>query len=299
MQILWLGDPACCRTELVGGKTANLSRLAGDYPVPPGFCLTAEAARRALATASPANGATGPALPPPLLAELAGAYRTLGERLGMPDPCVAVRSSAADEDGQDASFAGQHDTFLNVRGFDAVVAAVCQCWESAATPRALEYRLRHGLQPSAVQLAVLVQHLVVADVAAVVFSCNPVTGSRDEVMINASWGLGESIVGGSVTPDTFLIAKSEFTVRSRVIGAKQRMTIAVPEGTREVDVPRLLRDVPCLDAGQAATMARLACSLENTMGWPVDVECAYLGDQLVLLQCRPITTLPVGVARAS
>lgn len=298
MQILWLDDPACCRTELVGGKTANLSRLAGDYPVPPGFCLTAEAARLALA-AVPTDGGTGSGMPAALFDELEGAYRTLGERLGLPDPCVAVRSSATDEDGQDASFAGQHDTFLNVRGLDGVAAAVRGCWQSAATARALDYRQQHGLQTTEVQLAVLVQHLVAADVAAVVFSCNPVTGQCDEVMINASWGLGESIVGGTVTPDTYVVAKSDFALRSTVIGAKQRMTVAVPGGTREVEVPRLLRDVPCLDLAQAAAMARLACSLEETMGWPADVECAYRGDQLFLLQCRPITTLNPGVSRAS
>jgi len=142
-----------------------------------------------------------------------------------------------------------------------------------------------------VQLAVLVQQLVAADVASVVFSNNPVTSRSDEVVINASWGLGESIVGGTVTPDTYVVAKTDFTVRSRCIGEKQRMTVPVPGGTREVDVPRLLRAVPVLDDAQAAAMARLACSLEDAMGWPVDIECAYREGQIYLLQCRPITTL--------
>lgn len=294
MQIVWLDEPECGTVSLVGGKTANLSRLAAAYPVPPGFCLTTLAAQEA----SHWQGDAGrPPLPEALHAALAVAYRTLAERTGSAEPCVAVRSSAVDEDGREISFAGQHDTYLNVSGLAAVAAAVRRCWQSARADRALDYRHQHGLPVDGVQLAVLVQHLVAADVAAVVFSTNPVTGRGDEVVINASWGLGESIVGGTVTPDTYVVGKADFTVRSRSIGEKQRMTVPVPGGTREVDVPRMLRAAPVLDAAQAAAMARLACSLEDTMGWPVDIECAYREGQLYLLQCRPITTLRLkGVA---
>jgi pyruvate,water dikinase len=291
MQIVWLEEPECGIVGLVGGKTANLSRLAAAYPVPLGFCLTTLAAQQAQETSPRPGEAGSPPLPEALAAALAAAYRTLADRTGSAEPCVAVRSSAVDEDGQDVSFAGQHDTFLNVSGLDAVAAAVRRCWQSAGTERALDYRRQHGLQVGGVQLAVLVQQLIAADVAAVVFSNNPVTGRSDEVVINASWGLGESIVGGTVTPDTYVVAKEDFMVRSRCIGEKQRMTVPVAGGTREVDVPRLLRAMPALDDAQAAAMARLACSLEEAMGWPVDIECAYRERQLFLLQCRPITTL--------
>jgi pyruvate, water dikinase len=290
MQIVWFGESECDRVALVGGKAANLSRLAAAYPVPPGFCLTALAAQHALERA-PQEGDADLPLPAALHQALAAAYRALGERTNSAEPSVAVRSSAVDEDGQDASFAGQHDTYLNVSGLANVAAAVRRCWQSAATPRALDYRRQHGLQTEGIRLAVLVQQLVAADVAAVVFSHNPINGRRDEVVVNASWGLGESIVGGTVTPDTYIVAKSDFTVRSRRIGAKERMTVPVAGGTREVAVPRLMRSVPALNDGQAIAMARLACSLEQTMGWPADIECAYRADQLYLLQCRPITTL--------
>ena len=293
MQIVWFGEPECDRVALVGGKTANLSRLAAAYPVPPGFCLTALAAQQALAAVL-LDADAGAPLPAALNQALAVAYRTLSERTNSAEPCVAVRSSAVDEDGRDASFAGQHDTYLNVSGLAAVAAAVRRCWQSAGTQRALDYRRQHGLQTRSVQLAVLVQQLIAADVAAVVFSHNPISGRSDEVVINASWGLGESIVGGTVTPDTYIVAKSDFTVRSRRIGGKQRMTVPVVGGTREVTVPRLLQTMPALNDAQAIAMARLACSLEQTMGWPADVECAYRADQLYLLQCRPITTLHVG-----
>jgi pyruvate,water dikinase len=202
-----------------------------------------------------------------------------------------VRSSAVDEDGATASFAGQHETYLNIVGADAIIQAVTRCWESARSERALEYRRQQGLSLEHPQIAVLVQQLVASDVSAVVFSANPITGNRNEVVINASWGLGESIVGGTVTPDMFVVRKSDVAVISRVLADKQHMTVSAPGGTREVDVPRFLRQQASLSDEQAREMAQLALSLEATMGHPVDVECAYAGGGLYLLQCRPITTL--------
>jgi pyruvate,water dikinase len=279
--LLWLGQPGCERTALVGGKAANLSRLAALHPVPSGFCLTAAAHRRA-------GGA-----PPPddLRATLASAYRELAEGADRAEPAVAVRSSAVDEDGALASFAGLHETYLNVVGADAVAEAVARCWASATAERALEYRRRQGLPLEGVGLAVLVQELIRADVSLVVFSANPLSGSRGEVVINASWGLGESVVGGTVTPDTYVLRKADRAVLSRQIADKARMTVLAPSGTREVDVPRVLRAQPTLDDAGARLVAELAVTLEATMGWPVDVECAFAGDRLYLLQCRPITTL--------
>jgi pyruvate,water dikinase len=142
-----------------------------------------------------------------------------------------------------------------------------------------------------VHLAVLVQQLVPADAAAVVFSANPVTGSRHEVVINASWGLGESLVSGTVTPDTYVVRKSDLAVMTRDIAEKRRMTGLACAGTQEVPVPRQQQKVPSIDDAQIVELARLSMALEATMGWPVDIECAYQGRALHLLQCRPITTL--------
>jgi pyruvate,water dikinase len=138
---------------------------------------------------------------------------------------------------------------------------------------------------------VLVQQLVPADASAVVFSANPVTGGRDEVLINASWGLGESIASGTVTPDTYVIRKSDLAIVSRDIAEKRRMTVLACEGTHEVPVPRRFQKSPTIDDSQVAELARLSMALETAMGWPVDIECAYRGRDLYLLQCRPITTL--------
>jgi phosphoenolpyruvate synthase/pyruvate phosphate dikinase len=288
MRTLWLGDLESRDRSLVGGKVANLSRLAAAYDVPGGYCLptTAFIAPRLM------DNTTSEALrlPAVLKEAVANAYEQLSARCGA-TPAVAVRSSAVDEDGGAASFAGQYETFLNISGADAIIKAIERCWESAYTDRALEYRRRQGFSTEQVSLAVLVQRLVPADVSAVIFSANPITGNRGEVVINASWGLGESIVGGTVTPDTITVGKVDHVVRSRLIAEKRRMTVAVPGGTREVDVPRLLRSRPALTDTQIEAMAALAASLETTMGWPVDVECAFHDDRLYLLQCRPITTL--------
>src|SRR5574341_1662111 len=260
MNLLWLGDPKSFDAGLVGGKAANLSRLARLYHrVPDGFSVPVTVMDEAH--------------PFDLRDEITAAISDLMNCHRLSEFIAAVRSSAVDEDGITASFAGQHETYLNIVGADAIIQAVTRCWESARSERALEYRRQQGLSLERLQLAVLVQQLVASDVSAVVFSANPITGARDEVVINASWGLGESIVGGTVTPDTFIVRKSDLAVISRVIADKQHMTVSAPGGTREVDVPRFLRQQASLSDEQAREMAQLALTLETTMGYAVDVEC--------------------------
>jgi pyruvate, water dikinase len=278
MNLLWLGDPKSFDATLVGGKAANLSRLARMYHrVPDGFSLPVTV--------------MDDAHPLDLREELIRAISDLMACHGLDDFIAAVRSSAVGEDGATASFAGQHETYLNVVGADAILQAVTRCWESARSERALEYRRQWGFSVEHVQIAVLVQQLVASDVSAIVFSANPITGNREEVVINASWGLGESIVGGTVIPDTFIVRKSDLAITNHAIADKQHMTVSAPGGTREVEVPRFLRKQSALADEQIMEMARLALTLESTMEHPVDVECAYAGGELYLLQCRPITTL--------
>lgn len=276
-EILWLGDERCDDPSLVGAKAANLSRLATLHLVPPGYALTAVRASQGL------DGDSAEAV--------RRAYQALAARSGLREPRVAVRSSALDEDSGGASFAGQHDTYLNITGEAAVVDAVQRCCASALSPTALAYREQQGLATDDPSIAVLVQQLVASDVSAVIFSANPITQDRDEVMINASWGLGESVVSGTVTPDTYVVRKSDYSLISRQIAAKEVMTVMVDGGTDEVPVPAGLRELPLLTASQAIEMARLAIKLEAAMGWPADVECAVAYDELYLLQCRPITTM--------
>jgi pyruvate,water dikinase len=273
---LSLGGPGCDDPAVVGAKAANLSRLAAAYRVPPGFVIPARPA-----TEAPS---------PDLWAAIVEAYHALATALGDAAPPVAVRSSAVDEDGDAASFAGQHATVLGVRGEPALRDAVREVMASAVTPAALAYRTAHALPTDGVRIAVLVQSLVPAEVSAVAFSQNVIARDPDEVVINASWGLGEPIVSGEVTPDTYLVNALEFTVLRREVADKAVLRALTPEGLATVAVPEERRRAPSLSDTQAVAIARLACDLERHMGWPVDIECAYAGEELFLLQCRPITT---------
>src|SRR5262245_10344267 len=294
MQSLWLGHAACHDANRTGAKAAHLSRLTAAYRIPPGFCISAAAYAQWAGCPGDGSPASPTAsIPPALYNALALAYRDLAGMCSVADPSVAVRSSAVDEDGTILSFAGQYETYLNIVGVDAVAEAIVRCWTSVHTARALAYRQEQGLSTAGVRLAVLVQQLVPADAAAVVFSANPVTGSRDEVVINAGWGLGESIVRGTVTPDTYVIRKSDLAVVCRDIAEKRHMTILAPTGTHEVPVPHKHQRAPSMDDSQVIESARLSLALESAMGWPVDIECAYRGRDLYLLQCRPITTLGI------
>jgi phosphoenolpyruvate synthase/pyruvate phosphate dikinase len=270
--ILWFEDSAAADPRRVGGKAAALATLADRLPVPPGFVVVG-----ALDTA---------------LVELA--YAELADRAGSAageEPLVAVRSSATDEDGLQASFAGQHETILGVRGIDELLGAIAVCRESAHSDRALSYRRANGLAADCGPLPVLVQLLVAADAAAVVFSVDPVAPARGDVLVNAAFGLGESIVGGTVTPDAFTLSRRSLMVTDRTIADKRRMTVRVPGGSREIDVPVPLRRRPSISDAQAREAAALALRLERELGLPVDLELAWSGDDVHLLQCRPITTL--------
>lgn len=284
--IVWLGDEASRDSRVVGGKAASLGALVGNFRVPPGFCVTAEA----LSAAGIAGGRLTP-IPFELSQEIDQAYEELCSLCGEADVPVAVRSSAVAEDGRAASFAGLYDTFLNIRGTEAVIQAIVDCSRSASGDRVTSYLRQRAGAAKRSSVAVLVQQLITADTSAVAFTTDPVTGDRSSVIVNATLGLGESLVGGEVTPDMFCVSKSSLMILEREIADKERMTILGPARTEQVDVPRLLRRHPSLDDAQVVEIASVALDLENAVGWPVDIECAYRDGALYLLQCRPITTI--------
>ena len=263
MKTAFLGDPAAHDAGIVGAKAATLSRLAGRFRVPAGFCLDASVFDR-LGAAQEGDAAALAAL----RALVAQGHAELRQRTGRDDPAVAVRSSAIGEDGAETSFAGQHETILGVRGPDAIADAVLACWRSASSDRAVAYRKEHSIS-AAPRVGVLVQELVPADAAAIVFSADPVTADRGTIVIDACVGLGEQIASGTVTPDTYAVRKADLAILKRTI-VNERAVLG-DEQVREV--------------------ARLAHALEAESGAPVDVECAFAGDSLYLLQSRPITTL--------
>ena len=293
MTILWLGEPHCGDPSLVGGKAANLSVLAESYAIPPGFAVTSEALDQAIKGGFTVDTTVveGHLIPQALYELICEAYRALSKLCNQEQVSVAVRSSALDEDGSSTSFAGQHSTFLNVSGEQAVAGAIAECWRSAFSAPALYYRSQQGLASDNIGMAALVQQMLPADASAVVFSANPVTRSRDEIVINASWGLGESIVSGTVTPDTFVVRRTGMTIIATEMGEKATMTAPMPEGVGEIDVPAQWQMQPSITNEQVVELANLAVELEARMGWPVDIECSYYQERLYLLQCRPITTL--------
>lgn len=224
--------------------------------------------------------------------DIAAAIRQGYDALGSGNPPVAVRSSATAEDLPEMSFAGQHDTYLNVRGANSVLDAVKRCWASLWTARAIGYRARQSIRPEDVSLAVVVQELATADVSGVLFTANPLTGARDQMMINAAWGLGEAIVGGLVTPDTFVINKQTGAIESQDIGDKETMIVPSAEATREEPVSPERRKQPALQPKQAAKLTRIGAQIEQLYGQPMDIEWAMSDGRIFILQARPITALP-------
>ncbi|MFD2080796.1 pyruvate, water dikinase [Actinopolymorpha cephalotaxi] len=315
--VLPLDHPSAGIAE-VGGKGASLARLArAGLPVPPGFQVTTAAYRafvgrdsrqdRILAAVSGLRAdeptrceeaarkigrlfAEG-AVPAEVSAPVEQAYASLDDG-NLP---VAVRSSATAEDLPGMSFAGQQDTYLNLRGRDAVLDAVRRCWASLWTARAIAYRIRHGIPASDVALAVVVQELVTADSAGVMFTVDPMTGDRAYVHVDATWGLGEALVGGQVTPDSLLVDRETFAVAHRETGDKSVRTVRTEQGTHEEPVPPHLRNAPVLDDRQAGELARIGVDVEELYGCPMDVEWARHDGQFFLVQARPVTGLPTGL----
>jgi pyruvate,water dikinase len=297
----------------VGGKAANLGELSSaGLPVPAGFCLTTAAYRRAVAPAGLdelhaalaatrpgelstlaelASGARGRVLGAGIPAEVADAVRAAYAALG-PDVPVAVRSSGTAEDLPLASFAGQQDTFLNVVGVEAVLTAVRQCWASLWTDRAVAYRATHGIAPSAVSLAVVVQHMVDAEVAGVLFTANPVTGRRHESVIDASPGLGEAVVSGAVNPDHFVVDSVTKRITERRIGDKRLVIRSRQGGGTERVETAAAGSAACLSDVRIQALEALGRRAEVHLGSPQDLEWAIDVDgSLWLTQSRPITTL--------
>lgn len=205
---------------------------------------------------------------------------------------VAVRSSATAEDLPEASFAGQQETYLNIQGEEALLDAVKRCWSSLWTARAMAYRARQNIAPETVALAVVVQQMAPAQAAGVLFTVNPVTGRRHEMVINATWGLGEALVSGRVNPDTFIVDKTTGQIKSSELGDKTVMTAATAQGTVEVNVAAVQRTQAALTPAQVAKLAHLGRELEAHFAAPQDIEWAIADEQVLLLQTRAVTTLP-------
>lgn len=311
--VLRLEDVRRTDVPVAGGKAANLGELlAQGFPVPTGFVVTAPAYRAyldSLALADDVAGLRGSspaeieacrtrivarlreaAMPGALADAIRAAHAGLLERRGA-DLVCAVRSSATAEDQGAASFAGQHGTYYYVRAAD-LITKVRSCWASLWSREAVSYRATHGVDHAGAWMAVVVQEMVPAEVSGVAFTVNPITGARDEIVIEASWGMGAGIVDGRVTPDRYVFHKDALTLKDRRIAHKRfrvSTTLRADAVERVVQVPYAQRQAETLTADLAAGIARWAVTAEQRFGGAQDVEWAIAGGRVYVLQSRPVT----------
>jgi len=324
--VLWLEDLTKKDISLVGGKNANLGEmLNARIPVPPGFAITAHAYKKFITetgiaekiykfieeTVTDVNNPkqyeeaskkvrklieTTP-VPRKIESAIKDSYGRLSKRTRSAQVFVAVRSSATAEDLHDASFAGQQETYLNVRGTEELLQKTVKCWSSLFTPRAIFYRTQKGFKHEDVLISVGVQQMVNARAAGVTFTINPVTGEPNQMVIEANWGLGESVVSGAVTPDDYIVDKNTLKILERRVAKKTVEYVRDPKTgkTIHVDVPAERQNQPCLTDEEIIKLAELAKHIEEHYGGrPQDIEWAIDRDipfpeNVFIVQSRPET----------
>lgn len=311
-----------------GGKSASLGELlAGGIPVPPGFAIATSAFEafleeagvrervtrilgtldlddiRALRSASGelADAVRSAPLSTEVADEIARRYRELAASSGEDLPPVAVRSSALGEDTEQATFAGQQETYLWVRGTEPIYEAVRECWASLYSSEAMSYRAKMAAAGREPAMGVAVQLMVDADVAGVMFTCNPLNGDPSTVAVNASWGLGQAVVAGEVTPDEYRVSKVTREVLHRSVARKHLEYRADPAsaGVVPVEVESERQETPCLGDAQLQALVQVARRVERHFGGHQDIEWAIargreLAEALFVLQSRPVTTMRYG-----
>ncbi|KNF07221.1 phosphoenolpyruvate synthase PpsA [Gottschalkia purinilytica] len=324
--IKWFNEINKEDIPVVGGKGANLGELTiKGVDVPPGFCVTASAYSdfieksnlqseiieilKDLDVEDSAQLQTKSAeiralviraeIPKDIEEDIVKAYEDFSKRVNLEDPQVAIRSSATAEDLPEASFAGQQDTYLHISGIEEVKRHIKRCWASLWTARAIYYRQDQGFDHGEVSLSVVVQKMVNSKIAGVMFTANPITSNSNEIMINASWGLGEAVVSGIVTPDEFILDKTALSITERNVADKNIMVIKNKEdvGTIEIKVAEYLGSEyvtnQCLSDSEVSNLAKYGIKIEELYKAPQDIEWALDADtnELYILQSRPITTL--------
>ncbi len=299
---------------LAGGKGANLgAMIRAGMPVPPGFCITTDGYRRFVesnrlgkaireklgklkpddidalepVSADIRSLFAAAAVPPEIEVEIRRAYREFGGEKKEAPP-AAVRSSATAEDLPDLSFAGQQDTYLNIRGEEELIKSVVRCWSSLWTARAIDYRGRNGISQDDVSLAVVVQAMVQSEVSGVLFTANPLTGKRSETVIDATFGLGEALVSGLVEPDHYVVENAIIT--SKALGSKSLSIRGLSGGGTE-KITRDASDIQALPDEQILALAEIGRKAEVFFSNPQDIEWGYAGGNLYVLQSRAVTTL--------
>jgi pyruvate,water dikinase len=324
-RILWFEELGKEDIPLVGGKNANLGEmLRAKISVPPGYAITAHAYHEFITktgiaeriykaiekTVTDVNDPKqyeeaskrirklieSTSMPSEIAEEIKAAYSELGERIGMKDVFVAVRSSATAEDLPDASFAGQQETFLNVKGPDDLIDKTIKCWSSLFTPRAIYYRNQKYFSQEQVLISVGVQKMVNAKAAGVIFTLNPVTGESNQIVIEANWGLGESVVSGSVTPDLYILDKHTLKIVEKRIAKKtvEYIRDSATGKTIQGIVPAARQEQPCLNEQEVNRLTEIALRIEHHYGRAQDIEFSIDQDlpfpkSIFIVQARPET----------
>ncbi len=316
--IRWFDQLSKDDVGLAGGKGANLGELAKiGIPVPPGFVLTANAYWRFIdhnhlrekiveilnntnisdptsllkASEDIQNLFINGEIPEDLKNAIIENYINLSKIFNEENTYVAVRSSATAEDLPNASFAGQQATFLNVKGIDRLLDAVKRCWASLWTARAINYRAQMGFDHMKVALAVVIQKQIFSKKSGVMFTVDPINNDASKIVIEASWGLGESIVSGEVTPDEYIVDKNALKILEVKVNEKDIMTVYDPEHlVKKVEVPDDKKNVRCLSDEEVIKLAELGKKIEEHYGHPQDIEFAIDDNGIWIVQARPVTT---------
>jgi pyruvate,water dikinase len=310
--LLPFDDSRVLDVELAGGKGANLAFMSRhQLPVPGGFIVSANAYRDFIRDQSwlmqstdqlsadepgrlreECNAIRARLKQAPVPAGLTGEIENWLEQTGSSDAAYSVRSSATLEDTATAAFAGQHETFLNCHGAAALVQKIKACWLSLWADRAARYRHQLHMRHIDATMAVVVQRMVLCDVSGVGFTINPVSGQLNELVLDANYGLGESIVSGEATVDHWIIDKQTRKTISETIAEKTTKTIPTQDGIREEPVSPEQANIACLDDTKRQAIVSLMLKIEQTYQFPQDIEWGFLGDTPYILQSRPITTIP-------
>ncbi len=315
--ILWFGELTRNSLKEAGGKGANLGEMTGaGFPVPPGFVVTSDAYFKYLdhnilrnkisdilsdldvnnsnqldeAAKRVEDLILAGEIPQDIKHSIMESYEQLCLQEGE-EVFVAVRSSATAEDLPTASFAGQQSTFLNIRGKENTVQAVKECWASLFTPRAIFYRVQNNFEHMKVGLAAVVQKMIQSEKSGVMFTVDPVTQDRDIVMIEAGYGLGEVVVSGSITPDTYLIDKGAFEIKDKKIAKQTWMLIKQNGENQKVNIKSEAQGRQKLSDEEIKELSEVGVKIEEHYNFPQDIEFAFERGKLYIVQSRPITTL--------
>jgi pyruvate,water dikinase len=296
---------------IAGGKGASLGEMTKfGFPVPQGFVVLAPAFDRFLEEADLMveidaalhevnhNDVNSVEEASEKIRDLIRDYEfpeDLGEEIlrefsALDSKLVSVRSSATAEDSSIASWAGELESYLNVRK-ENLLESVKKCWSSLFTPRAIFYRYEKNMQDRKVSVAVVVQEMIQPEVSGVCFTVHPVTQDRDQMVIEAGYGLGEAIVGGKITPDTYVVNKSGKTIAEKNISEQTVMIVKSEDGTKEAKVAKSKEGEQKLTDAQILKVAELCRKIEEHYGYPQDIEWALKGGKIYILQSRPVTTL--------